>query len=205
MQARVTVSEREQMGCLLVGFDRILYLMARCEVYESLYPPDVNLGRASENFESAFTKLYLSIPQFLARAIRVYARNSVSRAFNALAMSDDITSFENICQDKEQRVDIEAQNCKRLYSKAFCKDLLKDLDLIKDLQDPLDRIGTEVTDMWRKMNEEEGAEILRWISDIPYQGHHTTARQDRTPGTGDWFVTNRKFQQWQASDDSTIL
>lgn len=200
------------MGILLLGLDRVLYIINRCKVYEILYPPDSDLSNAGQNLESALTDLYLLILQFLSKAIRLYERSTASRAFKAFWDPDEIIDFENRCQDLEMRVDIEVQNCERFYNKIERVESLQQAKTLKvllqelnKLKDPIGRVDTRVTELWKILNEVERSNILIWTSDIPYQDHHTIACKGRTKDTGEWLFEHRQYKVWQSSDESMIL
>src|SRR5437667_1128849 len=160
------------MAVLLVGLDRVLYVINRCKVYETLYPPDLCTAKAGQNLELALSDLYLLILQFLSKAIRLYERNAASRALNAFWNPDDITDFQKSCQDLEKRVDIEVQNCERSYNKIVrvgfsqqekaLKDLLRELEELRNLKDYVGHVNTRVADISKSLNETERREILRW-------------------------------------------
>ncbi|KAK2784701.1 hypothetical protein FQN52_008929 [Onygenales sp. PD_12] len=205
---QVSVSEQQQMGCLLLGLNRISYLIARCRVYEELYL-SINHNAAVQNFESALVDLYTLILQFLAKALQIYARNIVVRGANAIKLADDdIIDFEKHCKDLEERVDYEVWNCEGTQSKDFREKfyrLVDELKALKDLRDPLDRIESRVTCIWKVLGETERGKILNWVSDTPYLDHHRVASNGRTKDTGGWLSKHGNYRQWETSDESMIL
>jgi hypothetical protein len=206
------VSESQQMGALLLGLDRALYIIDRCKVYEILYPRDPSVGIAGDNFELALTKLYVLILQFLSKAIHLYDKTTATRALKAFWDPNDITDFEKRCQDLEARVDIEAENCERFYNKIeravssqHAKALTGLLEELKELRDPIGRIDTGVAALWNRSNEFERSKILRWTSELPYEDHHKTASKGRTRDTGEWLFEHDRYHAWESSDESMIL
>ncbi|KAK2767853.1 hypothetical protein FQN53_006444 [Emmonsiellopsis sp. PD_33] len=205
---QVSVSEQQQMGCLLLGLNRISYLIARCRVYEELYL-SINHDAAVQNFESALVDLYTLILQFLAKALQIYARNTVVRGANAFKLADDdIIDFEKHCKDLEERVDYEVRNCEGTQSKDFREKfyrLVDELKALKDLRDPLGRIDNRVANIWKVLGETERGKILNWVSDTPYLDHHRVASNGRTKDTGAWLSKHGNYRQWETSDESMIL
>ncbi|KAI5459666.1 hypothetical protein BGZ63DRAFT_455260 [Mariannaea sp. PMI_226] len=55
-----------------------------------------------------------------------------------------------------------------------------------------------------KMEEAERIKTLEGISNIRFAGHHSTVSQQRTPGTGQWILDTREFQQWKNMETSFI-
>jgi ankyrin repeat domain-containing protein 50 len=206
------VSESQQMGALLLGLDRALYIIDRCKVYEILYPRDPSVGKAGNNFESALTELYVLVLQFLSKAIHLYDKTTAARALTAFWDPSDIIDFEKRCQDLEARVDIEAGNCERSYNKLEravssqqAKALVGLLEDLKSLKDPIGRIDTGVAALWNRLNELERVKILRWTSELPYEDHHKTASKGRTRDTGGWLFKHDRYHAWESSDESMIL
>jgi hypothetical protein len=85
------------------------------------------------------------------------------------------------------------------------KDLLQELEVLKDLKHPIGRLDARVADLWKQLNDAERSNILRWTSEIPYQDHHTTASKGRTEDTGGWLFDHEQYKAWQSSDESMIL
>lgn len=204
--------ESQQMGALLLGLDRALYVIDRCKVYEMLYPRDPHATEAINNFESALTELYVLILQFLSKAIELYDKNTATRALNAFWDPNDVADFEKRCQNIETRVDIEAQNCERLYnrieraeSSQRAKSLKALLEELKELKNPIGRIDAGVAALWNRLDDNERCEILRWTSEIPYEDHHRTASDGRTKDTGEWLIEHDRYHAWQSSNESMIL
>jgi hypothetical protein len=210
--AKAAVSESQQMGALLLGLDKVLYIIDRCKIYEILYLRDPHPTEALMNFESTLVKLYAVILQFLAKAIRLYDKNTASRAVHAFWNPDDVADFENKCQNLEERVEIDAGNCERLHNKIAraewsedaekLKRLLKELKGLKEL---IGHIDTGVTALWNRSDKDERTAILLWTSNIPYEDNHKSACDGRTKDTGEWLLTHGQFQEWQSSNESTIL
>ncbi|KAL1957574.1 hypothetical protein VTO42DRAFT_5685 [Malbranchea cinnamomea] len=211
----LATADSEQMASLLLGLDKILYVIDRCKVYEQLFPDDPSLDQAGKNFTAAMVKLYTCILQFLVKAIRLYEKNTASRFVKAFWDLDEITSFETECNAFEVRVEVEAENCERVYSQIHreessrrieeLKEHLRDLAKIKDLNESVGRIKIKVEALWKKASEDERDKILSWVSNVPFRDHHEAAFTGLTPGTGEWLFEKECFKQWQSSDKSMIL
>lgn len=154
LTAQAATSESQLMGSLLVGLDRVLYLLNRCKVYELRYPYDIAIDAAYQNFLAGLVDLDALILQFLVTAIRVYEKNTARRTFEAFWSPDCIGDFDACFQAGIARVDIEAQNCERLYSQTSRQislrqeqDLrltLESIEKIKNLHGQVHRIDSKV-------------------------------------------------------------
>ena len=231
---QMTVAESQQMGALLIGVEKVTYLINRCKIYEILYLRDkrsgqavadlepaetnpepamenpesamVNLEPAVANLESAIVTLYAAMLRFLSTANQLYDKNVAARAIHGILNPDKVVSFVDECQSLERRVDIEASNCERTYSRAKlgeCGERLK--QLLAGLQEPIVRVDSRVAALHDRLDESERSEILTWVSDIQYESNHYTARKERTDGTGEWLLRHERYREWRGSSASTIL
>jgi hypothetical protein len=231
---KMTVAESQQMGALLIGVEKVTYLINRCKIYEILYlrdkrpweavadlePAETNPDLAMKNpdpamktpesavanLESALVMLYAAMLRFLSTANQLYDKNVAARAIHGILNPDKVVSFVDECRSLERRVDIEASNCERTYSRAKlgeCGERLK--QLLAGLQEPIVRVDSRVAALHDRLNESERSEILTWVSDIQYESNHYTARKERTDGTGEWLLRHERYQEWRRSSASTIL
>src|SRR5439155_20645018 len=90
---KMAVVESQQMGALLIGVEKVTYLINRCKIYEILYlrgeqpgqavmdmePPMKNPESAAANLESALVTLYAAMLRFLSTANRLYDKSFGSR------------------------------------------------------------------------------------------------------------------------------
>jgi hypothetical protein len=224
---KTAVAESQQMGALLIGIEKVTYLLNRCKVYEILYlndrqaatdlepvmenpePVVMNLEPAAAHLKLALVTLYAAILRFLSTASRLYDKSFGARAIHGILNPDEVVSFVDEFQRLETRVDIEASNCERTFSRGAHAKLgergerLK--ELLAGLEEPIMRVDSRVAALHDRLNESERLEILTWISDIPYESNHYTARKERTEGTGEWLLRHKQYREWRGSSTSTIL
>ena len=103
------------MAGLLFGLNIALYMMNRRKAYME-YLPNLPATRTRTNFENSLIEFHAAILKFLARAIRIYQKNSLTRAFDAFWKLGEVSDFENECDKIGARVEIEASNCDRTLS-----------------------------------------------------------------------------------------
>jgi hypothetical protein len=215
----MAVAESQQMGALLIGAEKVTYLINRCKIYEILYLHDkqprpvvldnlVSEKLALDNLKVALVELYAVILQFLAKANRLYESFS-TRVLHGIMDTDEVVGFSNKCEKLETRVDIEAGNCDRLYDWTAhtkideCRERFK--QLLVDLEKPIMRTDSRVAALYDGLNESARCDILNWLSSIQYEKNHRTAREGRTNGTGKWLLEHERFRDWRRSSSSTIL
>ncbi|KAK2732411.1 hypothetical protein FQN57_002913 [Myotisia sp. PD_48] len=212
---QTATSEYQMMGSLLVGLDKIFYLINRCSIYERLYPYDYSIEKAHENFEAALTRVYTLILSFLATALKIYKQKTLVRTVNAIWSVETINEFSKSFQDSTIQLDIEVQNCERSYNHhdrllsneqaVNLKRLLVELESFKELKDSVQAIDTKVENIWHNLHRKEIEEILTWASNIPYIDHHNNLTNGRIDGTGLWFLETQIYQNWRSSPESTIM
>lgn len=211
---KIAISEKEQMAALLLGLNKILYLIDRCRIYEILYiqqphPTDPVGALATQNLTSALKQLYAIILQFLAKANNILEKGTAHRSLSAFLKPADVLDLEKKCNSSEERAEIEAGNCERYYrqhaqSEEFDKltTLLQDLDTQNKL---LYGVQSTVDDLQNRAKNNEQAEILTWASNIPFKKIHNSAKEGRTLNTGEWLLQHYEFKKWRETDESKIL
>ncbi|KAJ9359811.1 hypothetical protein DTO280E4_4489 [Paecilomyces variotii] len=208
-------SESHMMGTLLVGLDKVLYLIDRCKVYELLYPHNSLIEDSYQNFESALVGLYVVILDFLAVAVQTSKNNAIKRTLTAFWSLDCINKYDTRFQELMTRVEIEAHNCDRLYSRherlvsqqqtRDLKRILRDLEQLNSTQGQIEIVKDRISGIWEFLDGEKRHEMLLWISVIPFEDHHRMAKEGRTEDTGTWLLRHDQYVEWQSSQQSTIL
>ena len=199
------------MGALLVGVEVVVCLISRCKVYELLYLCDHQATQSEVNLESALIKLYITILNFLVMAKDLY-KSSGNRIRHGIFNPEKVKDFTDNCRTLEQQVEFEASNCERTHSRTIRTEWGKDRKILKQIlvelesvEEPIMRTDVRVAALFNSLNERDCYEMLTWVSDIPHEDMHYTARQGRTDGTGEWLLGHEKLRVWQKSNTSTIL
>lgn len=77
--------------------------------------------------------------------------------------------------------------------------------ILQELQQPINRIERNLETWHDDFTKDERNKILQWISRIPYIEHHNQAKRDVLPGTGAWFLKDKKVLRWLSSSSSSIM
>jgi hypothetical protein len=197
---------------LVVGLETALYAATRVRAYVrfagSLPPGDAE-QRALERSTARLLGLVL---RFLAGAVAAYERRALARALSSLWAGGDIQRFESDCVKAEMRVEADARACDRVLAASDGRglqdallELQRELGELRELRDTLAMIDSRLAMLWTSVMEEKQADILAWLSNIPYATDHATACKDRTEGTCEWIFLTEKFQRWDQSEDSMLL
>lgn len=179
------------------------------------YVRDLPAALTRTNFESSLIDLHALILQFLARAIRIYQKNTLTRAFDAFWKPEEVVNFEADCDKIGTRVEIDATNCDRSLSRlerenaAQCTEnlqkLLTELKELQHVKDSIEKIEGRIAMLWNSSVEDKQAEILKWTSNVPYLDNHLAASKGRIEGTGKWIFHHARYQEWRTSHRSMIL
>lgn len=148
------------MTSLLVGCEIVLYMANRLKAYmDFLHRLPATLTRT--NFETAVTKLYAHIIQFLARAIQIYQTPAFHRAITAFWGDSDVQDFEKVCDQLGLSVEIEASNCDRTLSG-------QDRERSKKLEQDLQRVLEELKKFHNIQGSLNRLEIKLDLDKLPY-------------------------------------
>ncbi|OQV00709.1 NACHT domain-containing protein, partial [Cladophialophora immunda] len=186
------ISAQSQMAALLLGLETALYLSNRLQVYIK-YLTTLPASQARTNFETSLVEFYALILQFLAGAVRIYQKDSITRAFDAFWRIEDVSTFENACNKMASRAEIEASNCDRdlnATTRAAVKrqqeDLrqaLKQLEAIHLIRTGIDRLEAKFD--LSKLPVATGAAFNSHQSEHDARCHPDT-RVDLLRGIHDW-------------------
>lgn len=212
---QTATAENRQTGILIIGVEKMIYLVNRCKIYEVLYLTNLKLvqddrgAQTIENLKSALVELYAVMLSFMAFAIQLYHKRSIAKAMDAVLKPTKATEFMKELETREKRVDAEAENCELLHGHAVQQSLgeraSKLNGLLSEIKKPILRTDSRVADLWMTLNEDEHSTILQWTSQVSYEENHYVACEKRTPQTGLWILRHGLYSEWRNSSASTIL
>ena len=200
------------MEFLLTGVERLMNIISRCSIYEILYldstrytETDDPVKPAFEYLSAALISLYAVILRFLAKACRAFNKSGIRRACGA---TFNPGMFEDLVEQL-QFLDTEAVaavgNCKEAWNRNAHRDVGRLLRILKDLEEPTQRIDLGVKALLQSVDTNRRIKILQWISAVPYEGNHNTASMGHTSGTGEWLLQHDTYIKWRTSDTCNIL
>ncbi|MCJ1462809.1 hypothetical protein MMC07_001412 [Pseudocyphellaria aurata] len=156
------ISEANQMNCLLVGCETVLYAANRLKAYmDFLDGLPATLTRT--DLESAITKLCAHILRFIARALQVYQTPSFKRVLRAFWQDSDVQKFEQECDKLGRNVEIAASNCDRTLN-------AQDRDCTKRLKQDLQKVLEELSKCHKIQDSLGRIEVKIDLNALPYAG-----------------------------------
>jgi hypothetical protein len=186
------------MGALLVGLEKVVSVVNRCKVYESLSLLNIQAGetgQAMDNVKAALQSLYAAILRFLSCAISFYQKNTGLRIFSAFLQPERVSTLVKEFPTLEQGVDYEVGNWERMHGRTWQR----------RIDDRIFRIDSQVAALWDTSSQRDQCQLLTWISEIAYEEIHNSAKEGRIPATGEWLLDHPKYREWNSSSASTIL
>ncbi|CAG9993752.1 unnamed protein product [Clonostachys byssicola] len=194
------ITEREQMGYIVAIMEDAARLVHHGRVFENLY-----LGASSrlqgpigqeplDDLRSDTVELYVAILDGLTFCCSQMQKHTILRVGSALLKPEDAKKASEQLHNRWVKLKEQAQKC----------DSLRILQISDEIQRHLPGVFSTLDKILIKMQNQERIEILKRISATPYRGHHIDIQERRTTGTGEWILQAEEFQQWQASETSTI-
>jgi uncharacterized lipoprotein YmbA len=95
LYSKIAVIESEQMAALLEVTERIVRVISRGQVYESVYLRNEKAAvdnKLSKGLENSLTKIYYSVLDLSASSADLFKNNTVVRAFKSLYNQGSIAS-----------------------------------------------------------------------------------------------------------------
>jgi hypothetical protein len=77
--------------------------------------------------------------------------------------------------------------------------------LLEDLDKPITRISTQISDLHDALKEAERDKFFEWLSAVEYVKHHETKSKLLLPGSCQWLFKKAVFNSWEKSSASSIL
>jgi hypothetical protein len=199
------VEEHTPPGAMLVGLEKVTHLISRCLIYEALYRTPLRSETALSILERRLVKLYTVVLRFLALSVRF----STCDPDKTASVIPYMKKFEQLYDEYGSHVDgleAEARNCELVHQLVEQRKNVSKLQrLHAQLRNAIVRIDASTETLLDESSNAQQPEILLWVSRIPYESNHGTARRGRTHGTAEWILEHPTFREWRASSASSLL
>ncbi|KAF5011288.1 hypothetical protein FDECE_2588 [Fusarium decemcellulare] len=211
MLLSVFSADQEQMGLILIGLEQLICLITRCSIYQQLYlddsvPATKAQGQAMTQLSNAMARLYAKMFSFLAFYLRLLDLNTTVRTLKSFSQPGEVSEMLTEIGMYEKRVATEANVCEKVIVRPVLQRIDENSQNTRtQLREMMSRFDGEMIQLWKQLNEDERCKILQWVSDIPYETDHYTARKGRVNGTGEWLLRHPVYTTWRQSDKSTLL
>ncbi|TLD14961.1 hypothetical protein PspLS_10833 [Pyricularia sp. CBS 133598] len=215
---KAAVNDVEIFGFVLQSVESISNTLASAAIFEVLYLDQApHKFAVSERLSECVVALYAAILQYLSATLRYYSQHTATRLVKSLgsAKSDFEEKYKPVSLAKGELEELvrlaEAEKTSWVLDKVGRAETERQVQhrvlsqLLHNLQQPIDRISSQLDVIHDGLERETRIKILRSISSIPYLTHHKAARKGRLEGSGQWLLGNKSFQSWRSESTSSVL
>lgn len=196
-----TLAYQENVILAMESVEQTARVVHRCQIYELLYSQEPAL-------ESALVDLYTSLLVLHVRVGRFLSQNSTGRSAWAFGERYDIKDLISNLAGREEEVDKEVAVCQgKQVSEISIKseEIRNKLQTLSGLRAPLLRVDQNVLSVLHTLEVNEVAQVLEWISPVPYNLHHKLISESRTNETCEWAIERPQFREWVSESQSITL
>ncbi|KAJ5497544.1 hypothetical protein N7463_009531 [Penicillium fimorum] len=197
---QIPVIEGEQMAALLATTEKIVRVISRGQVYESVYLRNKPVTDSlSKNLQSSLTTIYTASLDLLAESENLFSENTATRTLQALLHPGKVSGSISAISEHEDDLLRDVSACEVRRS-ANADDSM--IEMLNAINAPMKRVDESIQHLLQNMDEEKRIEMLEWISSIPFGKNHNNVKEKRTPGTGEWLLQHEDFTTWEQSNSS---
>ncbi|KAJ5813170.1 hypothetical protein N7447_010193 [Penicillium robsamsonii] len=197
---QIPVIEGEQMAALLATTEKIVRVISRGQVYESVYLRNKPVTDSlSKNLQSALTTIYTTSLDLLAESGSLFSENTAMRTLQALLNPDKVSGSISAISEQEDDLLRDVSACEVRRSANADNSMI---EMLNAFNAPMKRVDENIQHLLQNMDEERRIEMLEWISPIPFGKNHNNVKEKRTPGTGEWLLQHEDFTNWEQTDSS---
>lgn len=189
----------------MLVMEKVSSVISRGAMYELLYQPkehDAAASKAIDNLFNCTVQLYFTVLKIIALCRRLLSKSTTQRAMHSFFNPEEVSEFFARCEGLEMQADREASNCHSVRSQ---RSDAKTEELLQILQNSIDLTKNRMDNVLLRMNRDEQAKILGWISNISYGLNHQTVTDERTAGTCEWILDHRDYLKWKQKDSLSTL
>lgn len=206
----------EQEGQILTAMDAVMHAHVRAGVYQHLYLGLEKRRDVADALEDGIIKQFAAICAFLGLAVDYYSSGSVENTVNGLLNPSALAKCIEKITETELQVERHARVCAAVLDEETRQqhgERLKTLDsVLAGLMDSFGKlqvgsttIEAGVDQLLEALTANQTHEIMRWISQVPYESDLYNSERGRLTGTCGWLIAHNTYRQWKRSPRSMIL
>ena len=164
----------------------------------------------------ATVDVYSAILHYLAVAKSYYRKRTFLRSFESLLKTaesevdaplsrirSEHVKFEQLAKavdvESSRRSEAGILSIEKTVASAH-NDILDLAKLSKGIQDKLESfadVSIPRVPFQAQRKQEDQADLIRWLSDIPYASHHAQMRKNLVVNSGQWLIESPRFKAWR--------
>ncbi|KAF2751050.1 hypothetical protein M011DRAFT_396327, partial [Sporormia fimetaria CBS 119925] len=204
---QITINDSQIFGEMIDGVELVAHTLARYTILEQLYLTQGQPSAMHDQVTDNFVKLYVSILRYLAKAKTYFAKPTLRRILKSSVQPPEaaVHVHLDLIRKKARGVDASLEVLKSQCLEATHGKTSQLLQLLSDLERPILRSATQISQIHDHLKINERAQIIRWLSTVPVSLHHKTVGKTFLPGSCDWFLRLPAFVDFEKSSVSTVL
>ncbi|KAK4062672.1 uncharacterized protein Triagg1_9790 [Trichoderma aggressivum f. europaeum] len=200
---QMSVAPGEELAAVLGCSEKVLSIVRRGKVYEALYLNGANtFVPVQDDLERSLVDVYTKSLDLLAHVGQRLAGGH-RHLLLAIVNPGEAEGLMASLIKCENDVITAAQACEVVRS-ADADERLS--TMLNSLSEPLRQTNDRIRDfLEEEVKENDIIKALKSLSPINFGDQHRIRAEPRTPGTGEWLLQHKKFQEWEHIPASTIL
>jgi ankyrin repeat protein len=204
---QISLNDSQTFGEMIEGLEVVAHTLTRYTIMEQLYLCSGPVSSIYDQLRENLIKLYVSILRYLARAKAYFSKSTLRRALKSSVQSAELAVqvHLDLIQKKAKSVDacLDVLKAQSLETTSHTTSRL--LRLLTDLETPIIRSSTQISEIHDHLKINERAKILRWLTNVPISLHHRTIGKSFLPNSCDWFLKLQVFVDFRKSSISSVL
>ncbi|KAL7914469.1 hypothetical protein GGI35DRAFT_488641 [Trichoderma velutinum] len=192
----------QEFAAILGCSEKVLSILRRGKVYEVIYLNSANtFVPVQENLERSLVDVYTKSLDLLAHVGQRLAEG-YRHILLAIVNPGEAKGLMASLIKSENDMITAGQACEVVRSADADENLTT---MLNSLNEPLAQMNDRVRGLLEEAEENELLDALESFSRIDLGDQHRVRTESRTPGTGEWLLQHKKFQEWEHVPASTIL
>lgn len=199
---QISIAPGEEFAAILGCSEKVLSIVRRGKVYEVIYLNSANtFVPVQEDLERSLVDAYTKSLDLLAHVGQRLAEGYRHILLAIVNPGEAEGLMASIIQCENDLIKA-AQTCEAIRRVNVDERLNT---ILNSLSEPLAQINDRVYDLLEVTRGNELLNALEYFSHIDFGDQHRIKAELRTPGTGEWLLQHKKFQEWEHIPASTIL
>lgn len=215
----VTTNDLQTFAAVAEGLEALARLISRYSIFETAYLPSIGeeVTGAQSKLGDALTTLYSDSLRYLADIGCYYERSTGKRILRSLfELSDRSINPLNAIYTKEAEVEklaqiVQTERACQLDKSLATFQVNSDSSfesirtLLNSFKSPILRLSDPLIAFQESLEAKDRRKLLVWLSSDTYSAHHESTYKHIVPGTAQWILSQKSYQEWQVSSACSIL
>lgn len=204
------MSDMQAFGSLSEGIELVAGVAFRYQILENICSSAMPASRGDAwlSLRDCIIKVYTSILNYLANAIKYWSHSTAARM--ARSLFKDMDAEQQKLRLIISKTDEEAFRTANIFQYQDLFNMSSETqkvlnDAVDQLRGPILRIAHDVSEIQDRLQAKERIEVFRWLSSVPCESHHHESCKRMLEGTGKWLLENARFLDWQQSSASALF